>query len=447
MSDDKPDAPQTTPPAMPSRGWLAWTGSTGLVRLLVAGKSTRPVRREHLVYWTLVAITIGCLFAASHYLSEYVGFIRFGFDHVLHKLSPNPQDPIFTVLVVIDDDEYYGKELAHRRPMKRRYLANLIEEVAKFNPAVIALDIKLHSPDKEGKRLAKSSRGITLPVDEEYVEETVDLCEAIKRVVHLPNAPRVVLTRFLEMDGDEFGCVSDAYNGFAFDSRKVSHGFINLDEHDRRCVTPLQRLGDQTTLDAFSMAAVRGLTPQRCQQFAVNADYYTGLVGPQKFTRILAGDLRKAREKDDKQKLNEFADTCAHKIVLIGGEYHTDSFGGHVEADMHPTPLGDFRGLVLHANYIEGMLAGRALPLGKVAVVVIEISLSVILAWIIIAKSGYRRFGWITAIVLFPIALSYFAFFNLGFYWDLSFVLAGLFVDLWLHKKHIFNRGQLAHEL
>jgi CHASE2 domain-containing sensor protein len=139
--------------------------------------------------------------------------------------------------------------------------------------------------------------------------------------------------------------------------------------------------------------------------------------------------------------LCELAETCAHKIVLIGGEYHTDSAGGRVDVDMHPTPLGDFRGLVLHANYIEGILAGRALPLGKSLVTVIEVFLSLILAWILIAEtlSRYRRSIWIVLILVVPFALSYLALFNLGFYLDLSTVFAFLLVDLWLHRSHVIR--------
>jgi len=183
---------------------------------------------------------------------------------------------------------------------------------------------------------------------------------------------------------------------------------------------------------------VRCLTPQRCGRFAVDGDYYTGLVGSEKFTRITPRELRQAIEKVDQGALDQLAETCAHKIVLIGGEYHTDSAGGSVDVDMHPTPLGDFRGLVLHANYVEAILSGRRCRwkitgIGRRA----------------LAEPGpgldhHRQercspAGLDRVIVVLPFALSYLAFFNLGFLSDLTTVLVCLLADLWLHKKHVFQ--------
>jgi len=104
---------------------------------------------------------------------------------------------------------------------------------------VIGLDVKLNSPDEEGKTRSTSSRKITLPVDEEYVEETVELCEAIKKVAQLPAGPKIVLARSMRVRDHVYDRASDVYDGFGFGTGKVSFGFLNLDDEDCRCVTPL----------------------------------------------------------------------------------------------------------------------------------------------------------------------------------------------------------------
>jgi len=85
MDNDEPDAPRSASnrPRLPN--WLIRLGSTRPVGLLLTGKSTLAVGREHTVYWFFVAVIMAASFLGSHYLSHYLGFLRFGIDQTLHR--------------------------------------------------------------------------------------------------------------------------------------------------------------------------------------------------------------------------------------------------------------------------------------------------------------------------------------------------------------------------
>lgn len=408
------------------------------VRLLANGSSQAPVTSADLFYWlsVIVLMTVSCVF--GHRIAAPFARYRWQIDQAIRRLSPYSQDPIFTVLVIIGDDEYWGEDLARRTPLKRDYLAHLVEGVAALNPAVIALDVKLRSPDKAGATRSTSKEGITLPVEAAYVDETVALLQAVKKVTQRPDGPTVILARSMLANEGVFERLANVHDGFDFGDAKVRFGFLNLDEEDCRVVTPTLTLSDDSTLDSFSNAAVRGFAPQRSESLLANVDYFVGLVDADNFTTIGAGQILNAVGHDDAQLLAELARKCAHKIVIIGAEYHKDMRGGGEYEDNHPTPLQDFRGAFLHGNYIEGILAGRALPLRKFVVMLVEILLSLTLAWVLKAHclKGWRRIVWVSAIVMAPFVLSYFALFNFGLYLDLSMVVL-LLLHLYFHRGHL----------
>jgi CHASE2 domain-containing sensor protein len=179
----------------------------------------------------------------------------------------------------------------------------------------------------------------------------------------------------------------------------------------------------------------------------VDADYFTGLFGPdttrQQFSPIRAGVVRRAVQGNDQETLARLAEKCAHKVVIIGGDYRLDALD---DADRHRTPLGEYCGVYLHANYIESLLAGRGLPIHKSLVGVIEILLSVTLAWIIISEALSLRWRgfWIAFLLLLPFVLSYLALFNLGLYLDMTTVFAILLVDVYLHRHEIVAHVKTA---
>ncbi len=122
-------------------------------------------------YWISAAIILIVATTGSHFVYEELRLegLRGSFFQKLAELAPRPTEPRYTRLVLIEDDEYWKGELAGRRPIKRRYLAKLVTELAQAKAHVIALDFDVRLPDPS-----------SLAIPPEYVEETKVLIDAIK---------------------------------------------------------------------------------------------------------------------------------------------------------------------------------------------------------------------------------------------------------------------------
>jgi hypothetical protein len=289
-------------------------------------------------------------------------------------------------------------------------------------------------------------------VEQGHLAKTVALCKSVSKVAKIAAGPKIVLAESLLPDEDGYDRISTVYDGFPWgvDPGRVRSGFLNLDEDDLRCVTPVQsvrKLKQGQTCDSFSAAVVSCIAPSRYRSFIRDSDYFAGLFGPdskhEQFPTVPAGELLLAAKADDQAVLTKLRDTCAHKVVIIGGDYKYSELD---IPDIHPTPVGKYRGMHLHANYIEALLAGRALPISKSLVAVIEVCLSLILAWIIISDAlSLAWWGfWIIFMLLMPFILSYLALFNLGLYLDLSGVAVFLLIDLWLHRNEVIAKAKTA---
>ena len=83
----------------------------------------------------------------------WIGY-RYHVYQLLQNLSPRKPHPQRTALVLIGDNEYWsGLDLQNRVPIKRNYLARLVDAASAANAAVIALDFDLRSPSPDGNPL------------------------------------------------------------------------------------------------------------------------------------------------------------------------------------------------------------------------------------------------------------------------------------------------------
>ena len=123
-------------------------------------------------YWIGAAIVLIVATTGSHFVYEELRLegLRELFFQTLAEWVPRPTEPRYTRLVLIEDDEYWKGELAGRRPIKRRYLAKLVADLAQANAHVIALDFDVRLPDPS-----------SLAIPPDYVEETKVLIDAIKK--------------------------------------------------------------------------------------------------------------------------------------------------------------------------------------------------------------------------------------------------------------------------
>jgi CHASE2 domain-containing sensor protein len=99
----------------------------------------------------------------SSYVYDYLHLnaVRAQFFQQLLDWGPRPPEPNFTKIVLIEDDEYWSPTLGGRRPIKRDYLAKLIDKLASLQSQVIALDFDTRLPDPQ-----------SYDVPEEYRNET-----------------------------------------------------------------------------------------------------------------------------------------------------------------------------------------------------------------------------------------------------------------------------------
>jgi CHASE2 domain-containing sensor protein len=121
-------------------------------------------------YWLVASIIVGVSAAGSPYVYDYFN-IQAARSWIFQKLlewGPRAIEPKYTKIVLIEDDDYWLGDLAGRRPIKRDYLANLVEKLSLAHAHVIALDFDIRSLDPTSSQ-----------IPEEYRQETHDLIKEI----------------------------------------------------------------------------------------------------------------------------------------------------------------------------------------------------------------------------------------------------------------------------
>jgi len=214
-----------------------------------ASRVLQAARKKGIRYW-LFALVFGLIGGWSSYRLDDAG-AWFDLKHktylYLQNLRGGMRRVPQTTLISIGDAEYYGDELAGRRPLKRSYLARLIRKTAEARPAVIALDIDLRSADPTGARED--------PAD--YRNETEELMSAVCSV----NAAhtKIVLSKAIsEVKGNLLGdhnVYDDSHSCPAAGHQYIS-GYIQL-ANDIRRVPLTVTLNDGTQVDSFSLAIAR----------------------------------------------------------------------------------------------------------------------------------------------------------------------------------------------
>ena len=128
------------------------------------------LRRKGKRYWlTVLALVVVGTVVGELLGDQYVWIkLRYRIYPILQAMTPGKKGERKTVLVLIDDDDYWKGEFARRVPLKRDYLARLIRALNTAEPTVIALDIDLRSPIPQ--------QGVEELAD--YRQETQDLLQA-----------------------------------------------------------------------------------------------------------------------------------------------------------------------------------------------------------------------------------------------------------------------------
>ncbi|HLK07729.1 MAG TPA: CHASE2 domain-containing protein [Candidatus Angelobacter sp.] len=383
-------------------------------------------------YWTRVSafIALGFIFALLIDNLHLWQKTRYNFYQVQQLLSPRKPYDTRTTVATINDDDYWGGELARRRPIKRTYLAKLVKSLDAADAAVIALDFDLSSPIPDG----------SLIEDAEYRKETEELLNTVKDV---GSRRVVVLARTLNGDARSgYGTDSDVYNGFNFGSSKVSYGYIALNT-DLRHLPPVEvRLRDGTTLPSFAAAIVQAANPA-----AIRNKELPALFG----SYLKESQIDSAPASDILSGKAEALQKVTHRLVIVGAHWHqfAKDRGGFV--DSHLTPAGTMSGVFLHANWVEALLDRRVSPaLSDFSARTLELIAAVAVAIVLATKISPRRQLRITLFIgVIIVVMSYIAAQNLGIFFDFFIPVALVILHViaervleWRKKTREFDRQE-----
>lgn len=418
----------------------SWFGSAAF---RVRGKG-RKFWKKFALHWGIAAILIFIGLCLGGWLGEQQYWISARY-RIYERQTRNLVHPAYnrrTVLLMIGDEEHWkGKELAGRTPTNRKYLAKLLRAVGAASPEVVALDFRLRAPTPDGTPVSYK----------DYDEEIRDFIEAVKDVT--ARSTTVVLPKSLGEDEGGYILESDIYDGKLATGGKVRTGYIELDDDLRKVPLDLELKGGGA-LDSFSLAIVRAAegTPP-LPSHDNNSMPFGGFMRPAEFKQVtpsevlhMAEAVRAALAHGTPPSEIPAADkavleSLAHKIVIVGANWHSLAYNRGPWVDSFDTPVGEMAGAYVHANYVNLLMtSGVNAPLHEEMNKGIELlfSLAVALLFYLPFRALWKFLAFFAlAPILFFI--SYFFWQNLGFYFDFFIPMVLLFVHFliehWLHLR------------
>ena len=322
-------------------------------------------------YWigALAVLIVATLIAP--YVEDQLGIVklRYGLYQQMTQLEWRPLLPRFVKVVLIGDREHWGSELQGIVPIKREYLARLVDKLAADNATVIALDFDV-------RLTTRNARG-TLA---EIPSSTLD---GVKKLVHSIIAAadaghRIVLSKTIDFsDKGGYRLIPDIYQAFgicttlspdgswqnpgskpefvisARAARNITCGYIAL-PYDMRVLPPPILLDTGQHLESFSLAVAKQRAPKLASKVSENA-YYGSYIPPPTMeaynVAIPSSDLLSPS--------TDTANLIYGNAVIVGAQWHGKAYGVGEIVDLHPTPIGPISGALIHENFAEAILDSR----------------------------------------------------------------------------------------
>ncbi len=330
------------------------------------------LREKGLRYWVSAVIVLIVSTAGAGYVYDYLHLTpaRAWLFEQLLALSPRPLEPRFVKLVLVEDEEYWKGYPEGRRPIKRDYLAQLVDKLASANAQVIALDFDTRLPDPTSMEIPKDYQG-----------ETDELIRAILRAANA--GKKVVLAKTIWWQEDTgYQPDPDIYQPYGIctgidkegrwenpgtprfpaspQSREnISCGYIAL-PYDVLVVPGQLRLASGSYLDSFALAVARAKLPEIVSEivsrFGANLSYAN---------HISEAQLEKYHVEYSARELfsgTSWKEEVASRAVIVGARWSTLAYRRGGSVDMHPTPVGSVVGAVIHGNFVEALLDQRVVP-------------------------------------------------------------------------------------
>jgi CHASE2 domain-containing sensor protein len=378
----------------------------------------RRVADKNLGHWLRVFVVVIIGLCASHVAREHQLWLwaDLRWYQVVAELGWRPLKPRDTVVVLIDDQAFWKGELAGRLPLKRTFVARLVETIDEAGADVIAVDLDMRSADPTG----------AVRSHPDYAAETPPLIKALETAA---TRHRVVLSRALGVNrSNEAVAQSSIYDDDQLcergESRELSFycGYLE-GPRDIRLIPPSVLLADGTYLASFAVATVHA---RRRQPPNEDFDTYRRL----RYGSYIPIDVFKKTAVFPVGKIlsssaSERRRVLEGKIVLVGGTWSQLAYGRGTLVDLWNTPVGDIPGVFVHANYIEALLDDRAhVMLPRWLAALIEIALLLLCALTFeLTRRGILKTVAIAGLAMVVLAAEYFAFQNLGRVFDVFILL------------------------
>lgn len=403
--------------------------------------SWTELKGKGLNHWLVVAILVLGGILIGDLISERKILVgpRLWFYSLLQKAdwrSPAYSNQVRTV--IIGDEEFWKGELVRRAPLKRKYLAKLIERLDSVHPKAIALDTDL------------DLQVFDIPVVKDYDDENEKLRQAIEACKSHVVLPRTLIFEGAPVDEptllppklEEYLVQPPLFPKDDFVPGHVTEGFVSL-PYDIRQVPLVVSLKNGTPMDSFA-AAIARVVDDGCVESARRNEKdslpYGTFLSSKGFTELSA--------KTALQMVpNELEKEIGGKVVLIGGAWHQQSYGQGPQVDLHQTPIGEMGGVTVHANYVDALLRhSTTKPLGEALSLIIEIVLSlviaVVFAWRLTPLKKLLGAGLVT---LASILVAFIFWQNLGLFFDFSIPLILLGAHTAFEKVREWRTGARAY--
>jgi CHASE2 domain-containing sensor protein len=363
---------------------------------------------RHFTHWLIAIALISLGTFLGHKLGESQIWmdVRYkAYQRVLYRLTPRAPHPKRTVLVLINDQDYWSPPLDGRRPIKRDYLAKLVRKLADANPAVIALDVDL-SLTTDRSTFENGP----------YKRETDDLLTAVKEV----GANRTVILakrlNYADASQTTYDAVPAVFDGYLFGDSKVRSGYITLPPDIRRIPLALTMHDGKTRVDSFASAILGAIDEQSLRDAQENEQDslpYGTFIEPNRFIQRSADYVWNSDAKTLQAEM-------AFKVVIVGGAWHQFGVNQGPENDSHESPVGNVFGAFVHANYVEALLDSRTYkPMRTKVATGIEVFFSMVLAVVLSLDTRLAtKLGIAVFLCVAILGISYIAWQNLGLFFD-----------------------------
>jgi CHASE2 domain-containing sensor protein len=416
------------------------------------------LKRKSFRYWLSAVFVFVLGVAGSQAVYEFLGLdkVRAAYFQFLLDHGPRSTKPRYVSLALINDKEYWTGAPAGRVPLNREYLARVVDSLVASSADVIALDFDVRLPNPD-----------SMEIPETYKAETCKLIGAIKKGA-AAGKKFVLATPISFDDHRQYRRDTDIYQANGLCERQDRHapeqkpcgedfkpeeksniscGYIAL-PYDILAIPGWLATTDGTELDSFALAIAKAERPAQVDNSLwrnIGEIRYSNFIPERGFTQ--------ARAIFSTDELLNGTNSMAfnNKAIIVGASWRRFALDRGPGIDLHPTPIGNLIGALVHANYAEALLderTNRAVP--EWVTKVIESLFSVASALILAVLPGiWQKLGGLLSLLATLFVIQWAALHGLAIFFDALFPVFCLFLHSLYERiigMHEADEVQFEHD-